>query len=139
MALDHISPVLSSDGLESIQCILSCAVYSIRSPVGVSLWYVYFPLSLSIHVHAHIFSRKISGMAIRHCIDLGYHRSTKYYHRNVDTLTKELIKRCFWVAYDIDRVAAFTLGRPVGIPEAAIDVEVQLHVLFYASHWPTIR
>ncbi|KAH8689885.1 fungal-specific transcription factor domain-containing protein [Talaromyces proteolyticus] len=105
MALDHISPVLASNSLESIQCILSCAVYSIRSPVGVSLW-------------------KISGMAIRHCIELGYHRSTALYHRGVDTLTRELIKRCFWVGYDIDRVAAFTLGRPVGIPEECIDVEL---------------
>ncbi|KAK2788412.1 hypothetical protein FQN52_005839 [Onygenales sp. PD_12] len=105
MALDKISSLLSSNGLESIQCILSCAVYSIKSPIGVSLW-------------------KISGMAIRHCIDLGFHRSTTYYHRNADTLTKEMIKRCFWIAYDIDRVAAFILGRPVGIPEGCIDVEL---------------
>lgn len=38
-ALDHIEIVLSSNGLQSIQGILCCAVYSIRSPVGVSLWY----------------------------------------------------------------------------------------------------
>ena len=37
-------------------------------------------------------------------------------------------KRCFWVAYDIDRVAAFILGRPVGIPDDAIDVELPLDV-----------
>lgn len=123
MALDHISPVLSSDGLESIQCILSCAVYSIRSPVGVSLWYATF-FVVTVCLAAHALRRKISGMAIRHSIDLGYHRSTEYHHRSADTLTKEMIKRCFWVAYDVDRVAAFTLGRPVGIPEAAIDVEV---------------
>lgn len=35
-------------------------------------------------------------------------------------------KRCFWVAYDIDRVAAFILGRPVGIPDDCIDAEVGL-------------
>ncbi|KAL3463591.1 fungal-specific transcription factor domain-containing protein [Aspergillus heterothallicus] len=104
-ALDHISPILELNNLESIQSILCCAIYSIRSPVGVSLW-------------------KISGMAIRHCVELGYHRSTECYRRNADTLTKEMLKRCFWVAYDLDRVAAFTLGRPVGIPEDAIDVEL---------------
>ncbi|KAK1622621.1 fungal-specific transcription factor domain-containing protein [Colletotrichum phormii] len=109
MALDHISAVLDLDSLESIQAILACAVYSIRSPVGVSLW-------------------KVSGMAIRHCIELGYHRSAERYHKNTDALTKEMSKRCFWVAYDIDRVVAFTLGRPVGIPDDSIDVELPLDI-----------
>lgn len=105
MALDRITAILDLDSLESIQALLLCAVYSIRSPAGVSLW-------------------KLSGMAIRLCIELGYHLDAKKYHRSVDPLTKEMAKRCFWVAYDIDRVAAFTLGRPVGIPEASIDVDL---------------
>ncbi|KAL4966573.1 transcription factor domain-containing protein [Aspergillus stella-maris] len=104
-ALVHLPPILELNTLESVQGILACAVYSIRSPIGASLW-------------------KISGMAIRHCVELGYHRSTECYRRNADTLTKEMLKRCFWVAYDIDRVAAFILGRPVGIPEDCIDVEL---------------
>lgn len=110
VALDRIAGILDLDSLESIQAILFCAVYSIRSPVGVSLW-------------------KISGMAIRHCIELGYHVDADKYRRPAaDPLTKEISKRCFWVAYDIDRVAAFTLGRPLGIPEDAIDVELPLDV-----------
>lgn len=68
--------------------------------------------------------RKLSGMAIRHCVELGYHRSTQQYRSTADALTKEMSKRCFWVAYDIDRVASFILGRPVGIADSAIDVEV---------------
>lgn len=107
MALDHQGPVLDLDGLESIQSILCCAVYSIRSPVGASLW-------------------KISGMAIRHCVELGYHRSVSKYRKLVDPLSAEMSRRCFWVAYDIDRVAAFILGRPVGIPDDSIDVEYPL-------------
>ena len=63
-------------------------------------------------------------MAIRHCVELGYHRSTAQYRSTADTLSKEMSKRCFWVAYDIDRVASFILGRPVGISDSAIDVEV---------------
>lgn len=108
-ALDRIASILDLDSLESIQAILFCAVYSIRSPVGVSLW-------------------KISGMAIRHCIELGYHLDADKYRRHADPLTKEISKRCFWVAYDIDRVAAFTLGRPLGIPEDSIDVELPLDI-----------
>lgn len=108
-ALGRISSILDLDSLESIQAILFCAVYSIRSPLGVSLW-------------------KISGMAIRHCIELGYHLDANKYRRDTDTLTKEISKRCFWVAYDIDRVAAFTLGRPLGIPEDSIDVALPLDI-----------
>lgn len=107
MALDHQEKVLDVDGLESIQSILCCAVYSIRSPVGVSLW-------------------KISGMAIRHCIELGYHRSVTKFRPHADPLAAEMSRRCFWVAYDIDRVAAFILGRPMGIPDDSIDVEMPL-------------
>lgn len=108
-ALDRLPDILDLDSLESIQAILFCAVYSIRSPVGVSLW-------------------KISGLAIRHCIELGYHLDADKYRKNADPLTKEISKRCFWVAYDIDRVAAFTLGRPLGIPEDSIDVELPLDI-----------
>ena len=107
MALDHQETILDLDGLESIQSILCCAVYSIRSPVGVSLW-------------------KISGMAIRHCIELGYHRSVAKFRPHTDPLVAEMSRRCFWVAYDIDRVAAFILGRPMGIPDNSIDVEMPL-------------
>lgn len=63
-------------------------------------------------------------MAIRHCVELGYHRSTKKYRTTADVLTKEMSTRCFWVAYDIDRVTSFILGRPTGIADSAIDVEV---------------
>lgn len=63
---------------------------------------------------------------MRHCVELGYHRSTERYRNSVDTLTKEISKRCFWVAYDIDLVASFILGRPAGISDSAIDVEVYL-------------
>ncbi|OQE39808.1 hypothetical protein PENCOP_c006G01253 [Penicillium coprophilum] len=108
-ALDYLPSVLALNNLESIQSILCCAVYSIRSPNGASLW-------------------KISGMAIRHCIELGYHRSAERYRKHVDPLTKEMSRRCFWVAYDIDRVAAFTLGRPVGIQDELIDAELPMDI-----------
>ena len=104
-ALDHQAALLDMDGIESIQSILACAIYSIKSPVGASLW-------------------KISGLAIRHCIELGYHRSVVRFRRLTNCLSAEISRRCFWVAYDIDRVAALILGRPVGIPDDAIDVEL---------------
>ncbi|KAL1875491.1 hypothetical protein VTK73DRAFT_10041 [Phialemonium thermophilum] len=107
LALDYLPSVLEADSLESIQCLLCCAVYSIRSPIGASLW-------------------QISGLAIRRCIELGYHRSVEKYRSNAGPLAKEMSKRCFWVAYDIDRVVSFILGLPVAIPDGAIDVELPL-------------
>ncbi|CAH0021249.1 unnamed protein product [Clonostachys rhizophaga] len=105
MALDRIGQLLELNNLQSIQALLCCAVYSIRSPVGVSLW-------------------KISSMAIRHCVELGYHRSSERFYSSANTLTKEMSRRCFWVSYDIDRVASFILGLPVGIADTAIDAEL---------------
>lgn len=55
---------------------------------------------------------------------VGLPSKRRKYRRNTDLLTKELSKRCFWVAYDVDRVASFILGRPTGLPDDAIDVEV---------------
>ncbi|KAF2724608.1 hypothetical protein K431DRAFT_291693 [Polychaeton citri CBS 116435] len=104
-ALDHINPVLDMNSIETVQSILCCAVYSVRSPVGASLW-------------------QLSGMAIRHCVEFGYHRSTEAYRKLADPLVKEMSKRCFWVAYDLDRVASVTLGRPQAISDFAIDVEL---------------
>ncbi|KAM0820228.1 putative Zn(2)-C6 fungal-type domain-containing protein [Seiridium cardinale] len=108
-ALDHVGPLLDLDNLQSVQAILCSAVYSIRSPTGPSLW-------------------KISGMAIRHCVELGYHRSAYRYRASSNSLSTEMSKRCFWVAYDIDRVASFILGRPTGISDNAIDVELPLDI-----------
>jgi hypothetical protein len=49
MALKHQSHVLGLDSLESIQSILCCAVYSIRSPFGVSLWWhILQPFSMNL-------------------------------------------------------------------------------------------
>ena len=47
------------------------------------------------------------------------------YRRDSNPLVAEMSKRCFWVAYDLDRVASFILGRPVGITDDVIDAEVR--------------
>lgn len=107
MASQYLSSILARDSLESLQATLACAVYSIRSPTGSSLW-------------------KISGIAIRLCVELGYHRSSKRVAASRDNLTCEMAKRCFWVAYDIDRVVCSILGRPPGIPDVAIDAELPM-------------
>lgn len=69
-------------------------------------------------------NRKLSGLALRQCIELGYHRSTRRLRSNYDPLRLEMRKRAFWCAYGIDCSAAINLGRPLGIAYQEIDAEV---------------
>lgn len=70
--------------------------------------------------------RSLSGVAMRQCVKLGYHRSIR--KKNIDPLKIELSKRCFWVSYDMDRAAGVTLGRPFCIADRDIDAEVSSNV-----------
>lgn len=68
--------------------------------------------------------RKLAGLALRQCIDLGYHRNTKHFAPAADLLQIELRKRVFWCAYVVETQAAVMLGRPLGVPYQEVDVEV---------------
>ncbi|VTT82063.1 unnamed protein product, partial [Fusarium fujikuroi] len=96
--------VLSKDNIESIQALLCYAMYSLRSLEGPSLW-------------------KVSGLALRQCIELGYHRGVKQFAPAANTLQREMRKRVFWVTQGIDCTVAVRLGRPLGIPPQEIDAE----------------
>ncbi|KAF4951618.1 hypothetical protein FGADI_7395 [Fusarium gaditjirri] len=96
--------VLSKDNIESIQALLCYAMYSLRSLEGPSLW-------------------KVSGLAIRQCIELGYHRGVRQFAPAANLLQQEMRKRVFWVAHGIDCTVAVRLGRPLGIPHQEIDAE----------------
>ena len=71
-----------------------------------------------------ILSRKLAGLALRQCIDLGYHRNTKHFAAPADVLRAELRKRVFWCAYVMETQAAVMLGRPLGVPYQEVDAEV---------------
>ncbi|KAL4865039.1 fungal-specific transcription factor domain-containing protein [Aspergillus spectabilis] len=106
MYIDH---VLLREELETIQAILCCAVYSLRSPIGTSHW-------------------KLAGLALRHCIDLGYHRNSKRLRTTANPLQLELRKRVFWCAYSMESQAAVMLGRPQGIPYQEVDAEYPMDI-----------
>jgi hypothetical protein len=63
-------------------------------------------------------------MALRQCVELGYHRHGKVVGLSGDPLRIELRKRVFWCAWTIDTVAAGVLGRPLGLRDEEIDCEV---------------
>ncbi|CAM1503165.1 Fc.00g079410.m01.CDS01 [Cosmosporella sp. VM-42] len=101
----YIDPILTRDNLESIQAIMCCAIYSLRSSLGTSHW-------------------KLAGLALRQCIDLGYHRSSKRLRSTANPLVLEMQRRVFWCAYTMESQAAVMLGRPQGIPYQEVDAEV---------------
>lgn len=104
--------------LESIQAILCCAMYSIRSPVGVSVWL-------------------LSGLALRQCTELGLHRKMCWSKFDSNPLKVQLRRRIFWCCYNLDRAISVTLGRPQGITDGDINVEVCQAPYDYAAGWLT--
>ncbi|CAI7653594.1 unnamed protein product [Penicillium glandicola] len=101
--------VIKFNTLKSIQAILCCAMYSIRSPVGVSTW-------------------TLSGLALRQCVEMGLHRKILWSKVDSNVLKTQMRRRIFWCCYNLDRAVAVTLGRPVGISDSDIDVEYPLDI-----------
>jgi Fungal specific transcription factor domain len=112
--------VIQLNTLESIQAILCCAMYSLRSPVGVSLW-------------------TLSGLALRQCTELGLHRKIPWSNVESNFLKTEMRRRVFWCSYNLDRAVAVTLGRPMGIADVDIDVEVNMLFPQLISVGPPLR
>jgi hypothetical protein len=104
VAAEHyLEMALAADGIAPIQAILCCAMYSMRSATGASVW-------------------TLSGIALRYCTELGLNRNLSWAVERLDLLQQELRKRAFWVSYNLDRMSAVSLGRPVGIPDNDIDI-----------------
>lgn len=99
--IDHVLPL---DNLESIQALLCCAVYSLRAAEGPSIW-------------------KLSGLALRQCIDLGYHRTASRYGATTNPMRLQMQRRVFWTAFTIDCSQSTTLGRPLGVPVHEVNAE----------------
>ncbi|OJJ94768.1 hypothetical protein ASPACDRAFT_1892172 [Aspergillus aculeatus ATCC 16872] len=109
-ALMYIDDILIHDNLEAVQAILCCAIYSVRSPTGTSHW-------------------KLGSLALRQCIDLGYHRHTKHFSVPAEDLVRlELRKRVFWCAYVIETQAAVMLSRPLSVPYQEVDAEYPIDI-----------
>lgn len=104
-------------------------MYSLRSLTGPSLWYEYQHENHLLYAPSKLLhNRKLSGLALRQCIELGYHRSIKRYAPPANVLQHELRKRVFWVAHGLDCIVALRLGRPLGIHVQEIDAELPADV-----------
>ncbi len=69
-------------------------------------------------------TRKLAGQALRQCVNLGYHRSSKHLITNISPMEQEMQKRVFWSAYQMECAAAVMLGRPLSLRFEDMDAEV---------------
>ncbi|KIR68094.1 hypothetical protein I314_01588 [Cryptococcus bacillisporus CA1873] len=66
---------------------------------------------------------------MRTAVELGLHRRTRSKaEREKDPRRYEMKKRVFWAVYSLDRMMSAQLGRPSGIQDRDIDVELPLNV-----------
>ncbi|KIW64535.1 hypothetical protein PV04_09461 [Phialophora macrospora] len=63
----------------------------------------------------------LSGLAMRDCLELGFHREVA---DGSDPLTVDMRRRIFWTAYYMDRSICAALRRPFSIPDLAINAQL---------------
>nr|XP_031860300.1 uncharacterized protein CI109_004184 [Kwoniella shandongensis]KAA5527372.1 hypothetical protein CI109_004184 [Kwoniella shandongensis] len=101
LASPYLPHIVQLHNLTNVQ-----AVYSLRDSRGPSIWH-------------------LSGVCIRLCITLGLHRNLPMSTaRGLTKYTIEMRKRVFWTCYTMDRMMSMLLGRPPGISDDDIDVEL---------------
>ncbi len=100
-------------GMENIELLLLLSLYSLHSPSGPGVWH-------------------LCGIALRLSVEMGLHKGVQhlpagmYYH-------DQARKRLFWSCYLLERKICITLGRPVSLSDADIDVQVRVSPAFPAA------
>ena len=90
---------LQNEDLAAVKALLSLALYTMFATTGPSVWHVL-------------------GSAMRLATSLGLHKSRPA----ASLIEEEMAKRVFWSLYNLDRLIAVTLGRPLGIADEDITV-----------------
>ena len=92
---------LQNEDLAAVRALLSLALYTMFATTGPSVWHVL-------------------GTAMRLATSLGLHKSRP----SASLVEEEMAKRAFWSLYNLDRLIAVTLGRPLGIADEDITVDL---------------
>ncbi|KAF2703725.1 hypothetical protein K504DRAFT_417739 [Pleomassaria siparia CBS 279.74] len=106
-AVRPIDTVLAFNNVRSVQALMLMAVYCLRDPVGVGAWIC-------------------SRTALLIVIDHGMHRQTQSLCSL--SMASQLRKRLFWACYSFDRQISIPMGRPFGIADRDIDIELPLNI-----------
>lgn len=92
---------LQNEDLAAVRALLSLALYTMFATTGPSVWHVL-------------------GTAMRLATSLGLHKSRP----SANLVEEEMAKRAFWSLYNLDRLIAVTLGRPLGLADDDITVDL---------------
>ncbi|KAJ5215373.1 uncharacterized protein N7498_001780 [Penicillium cinerascens] len=90
---------LQNEDLAAVRALLGLALYTMFATAGPSIWHVL-------------------GATMRLSISMGLHKARSY----ATVAEEETSKRVFWSLYNLDRLIASTLGRPLGIADEDISV-----------------
>ena len=90
---------LQNEDLPAVRALLGIALYTMFATSGPSIWHVL-------------------GATLRLAISMGLHKDRPY----SSMVEEEMAKRAFWSLYNLDRLIASTLGRPLGIADEDISV-----------------
>jgi hypothetical protein len=104
-AIQTLGAVMSSSDLDCIQCLLLLCIYGRNEPQSVNMWHV-------------------TGLVLRTALGIDLHRKESLAQANV--FEAEMAKRLFWSAYVLDRSIAMAMGRPLGIEDSDITVQLPL-------------
>ncbi|PLN83959.1 fungal-specific transcription factor domain-domain-containing protein [Aspergillus taichungensis] len=96
---ETLSLALQNEDLAAVRALLSLGLYTMFATTGPSIWHVL-------------------GSAWRLATSLGLHRGRP----GMNLVDEEMSKRAFWSLYNLDRLIASTLGRPLGIADDDISV-----------------
>ncbi|KAJ5122897.1 hypothetical protein N7448_008994 [Penicillium atrosanguineum] len=95
----------SESDVETLRCVLLLAQFVALCPSWGSLWH-------------------LTGTALRLCIDIGLHWESEEQAINIDPRLLH-DRRCLWFStYQLDRDLCITLGRPFGIIDESIQVQL---------------
>lgn len=96
---ETLATALQNEDLNAVRALLSLALYTMFATVGPSVWHVL-------------------GSCMRLATSLGLHKARPA----ASLIEEEMGKRVFWSLYNLDRLIAVTLGRPLGIADEDITV-----------------
>ena len=108
----HVGAIMGRDALEQLQCLLLTALYSIMRPMKPGVWYclgVALRLTTGIGLYAE--APDASELAANNSQDAS------------ETLVEKK-RRLFWCSYALDRQVCVHLGRPFGIADSDIKVNL---------------
>ncbi|KAG0634442.1 fungal-specific transcription factor domain-containing protein [Tuber brumale] len=108
--LQHMEDVLEAMDHRTLQCLLVMAQYALVTPTRMAVYH-------------------IVGIAVRLCIQLGYHqeRTIMLSATPLDPVTKDMRRRWFWTSASMEYGLSHVLGRPSAFATADAFVDVRFY------------